>query len=79
MELVPAKPFLPMHESILHSLLEPGTFIECYDPDEPAAPYLGAMLDAGWLRYEGSVLTHRFYITEAGRQRLQLQRLGEEP
>jgi len=78
---VPAEPFLPMHEEILDELSKPGSFYICCDPDELWAPYLGDMQGAGWLShtYSHFGLIDRFYITDAGRERLELQRLGEWP
>jgi hypothetical protein len=73
----PIEPFLPMHETILDALAEPNVVYLCADPDEAFAPYVGAMLDAGWLSAVHSVGYSEFSITTEGlRQREMLRAFG---
>ncbi len=79
--LVPISPLKPMHESILNSLVCPGSSIRCFDPDEPVAPYLDAMIKAGWLNVKENALglTPDITISEKGRHQLALiKALGAE-
>jgi len=77
MKCEPASPFTATHEEILSALSHDGVVYRCADPAEKWAPYVGEMLNAGLLAVTHDGLgSFDFTITDAGRQRLEVLRLG---